>query len=178
MKLRHFVLVAAGIWLMAFTCRPAMAEVRVGINIGIPLFTFQAPPELAVIPGSYIYFVPGIDEDIRFYEGRWYRHWNNRWHRSRNYNGPWTYLAPRYVPAPFLRIRPDFRQRVPKNEWRRYDDVNRHWRRWEKDRYWETKHDWWREKQEQRHDDRDNRGKRDHRDDRDNRHDDHGNRGR
>lgn len=167
MKLTKCMGMAAGLWLI-LVGQPAVAGVNVGIGIGIdlplPVFTFQAPPELVVVPGSYVYYVPDVDHDIRFYQGYWYRSWNNRWHRARSYNGPWAFIGPRYVPAPVFRLPPDYRRRVI-YERVRYDDVNRHWRRWERERYWEKNRDWWRKKHDPRDDRRDDRGGRgDHHD--------------
>lgn len=167
MKVKNFVLLIAGFWLLAMVCQPAGTEARVdvGINLNLPLFTFHEPPELAVIPGTYIYYVPDIDADIYFYRGSWYRNWGNRWHRSRNYNGPWSSLGRRHVPGAFFRLPSDYRHRNI-HERMRYRDVDRHWQRWEKDRHWEKGHDWWRGRGG-RDRDRDHRGdrgdRRDHR---------------
>lgn len=50
------------------------AGVRGEVNIAPPpVYPFSAPPEVVVIPGTYVYFVPGINVDILFYHGHWYR---------------------------------------------------------------------------------------------------------
>jgi hypothetical protein len=66
---------------------PAMA--RVDVNVGIvlpPPIVFAAPPELIVLPETYVYVVPNADMDIFFYQGWWWRPWEGRWYRSRYYN--------------------------------------------------------------------------------------------
>lgn len=173
-KLKKVGMAIAAFWMLLVAWRPAEAGLNIGlgINIDLPIFTFQAPPELVVIPGSYVYYVPDVDVDILFYEGHWYRYWNDRWHRSRHYNGPWASIGPSYVPAPFLRLPPDYRHRAIHKRMH-YDDVNRHWRRWEKERYWEQKYDWWRERREAEHDHRDGRRRDERRDDHRERRDDH-----
>ena len=46
---------------------PALAEVSVNIGISLPpLIEFSAPPELIVLPGTYVYVAPDVDEDIYF----------------------------------------------------------------------------------------------------------------
>jgi hypothetical protein len=149
MKMKGAALLAAVLMLLAFVHQPADAgmEIGVGINIGLPLVTFAEPPEMVVIPGSYVYYVPNIQDEVFFYQGIWYRHWGDGWRSSRDYNGPWGYVGPRYVPRPFLRLPPGYRQWAV-HERVRYNDLNTNWRRWEKERYWEKKHDWWREKRE------------------------------
>ena len=48
---------------------PTMAEVSIGINIPLPpLIVFSSPPEVVVIPETYVYVVPDSDEDIFFYD--------------------------------------------------------------------------------------------------------------
>src|SRR5512137_2847702 len=49
---------------------PAMARVDVSINIGLPPpIVFAAPPELVVLPDTYIYVDPYIDVDLFFWNG-------------------------------------------------------------------------------------------------------------
>ena len=55
---------------------PAMAAVDVGISISLPPpIVFAAPPEVVVIPETYVYAVPDLDVDIFFYNGWWWRPW-------------------------------------------------------------------------------------------------------
>src|SRR5660397_204435 len=71
---------------------PSMAGVDVGINISLPpLIVFAAPPEVVVIPETNVYAVPDLDVDIFFYNGWWWRPWEGRWYRSRNYSSGWGY---------------------------------------------------------------------------------------
>ena len=75
---------------LLFVASHSGAGVSVGINVNIPIpvFTFPAPPQVAVIPGTYVYMVPGIDVDIFFHHGWWYRPYEGRWFRASSYNGP------------------------------------------------------------------------------------------
>jgi hypothetical protein len=147
MRVKNAVLVIAITFLAAGVSPSAEATVRVGVgvNIGLPIVTFRQPPALAVIPGTYAYFAPGVEADIFFSGGRWYRPWAGRWYWARAYNGPWVVAGPGFVvPAPLLHLRPGWRARVVIHERISYDRFHRHWRTWERDRYWERHHDWWR----------------------------------
>jgi len=72
MRVNNVVLAIAIGLLAAGVYQPALAvEIGVGVNIDLPVITFHAPPELAVITGTYAYYVPDADDDIFFYEGLW-----------------------------------------------------------------------------------------------------------
>ena len=84
---------------------PAMARVDVGISISLPpLIVFAGPPEVVVIPETYVYAVPDINVDIFFYNGWWWRPWEGRWYRSRNYNSGWAYCQ--NVPSFYREVPP------------------------------------------------------------------------
>ena len=119
------------------------AGVSVGINVNIPLpvFTFPAPPQVVVIPGTYIYMVPGIDVDIFFYHGWWYRPYEGRWYRAPSYNGPWAYMA--RPPEALVVLPPGY------HYWRggygpriTYGQLRGNWQRWERGRHWDRDPGW------------------------------------
>ncbi len=110
----------------------ARAEVNVNINIGPPVVVAE-PPEVALIPGIGVYFVPGGDVDLFFNAGFWWSPRGTRWYRARAYDGPWVVVERRVVPGPVIRVPRDYRaryvkvKRVPYGQWkkshhRRYDD--------------------------------------------------------
>ena len=71
---------------------PTMARVDIDINISLPPpVRFVEPPELVVLPGTYVYAVPDVDVDIFFYDGWWWRSWDRHWYRSREYSSGWVY---------------------------------------------------------------------------------------
>jgi hypothetical protein len=76
----------------------AEVDVNVGVFAPPPVYVVPAPPPVVVIPGSYVYFAPGLDVDILFYHGYWWRQYQERWYRSRTYNGPWGYIRGERVP--------------------------------------------------------------------------------
>ncbi|MBF0559497.1 MAG: hypothetical protein HQL08_12045, partial [Nitrospirae bacterium] len=65
---------------LAFSA-PAMAGINIDIGIALPPpVVFAAPPELIVLPGTYVYVAPDIADDIFFYNGWWWRPWEGRWY--------------------------------------------------------------------------------------------------
>ena len=132
--------------LLALVLSAQSEAARVDINIALPPVVFSSPPPLVVIPGTYAYFAPGVDADILFYQGYWYRPYEGRWFRAKSYNGPWATIAGDRVPAVFLDIPPDFRHVWHERPHIPYGDFNRNWKRWERDRYWERDKQWMEER--------------------------------
>lgn len=96
------------------------AQVNVGINISLPpLIVFAAPPELVVIPETYVYVVPDVEMDIFFYNGWWYRPWEDQWYRSRHYDSGWYHY--RKVPSFYREIPSSWRDDYREQRWRGHD---------------------------------------------------------
>jgi hypothetical protein len=81
--------------LAAFLAGTAPAGVNVNVNIGVPLpqVVVAAPPEMAVIPGTYVYIATDVNADLMFYRNNWYRPHGGGWYVSLNYNGPAAELS-------------------------------------------------------------------------------------
>jgi hypothetical protein len=152
---RHMGFVVTGIALAILVGFASQSDARVNINIGIgiPAYNFGAPPSLVVIPGTYAYFVPGVDLDILFYQGFWYRPYEGRWYRARGYNGPWVYISAGRVPRVLIGLPHDYRRLYGGHRHIEYGDFNRNWRRWERERYWD-RDERWREGRHERREDR------------------------
>ena len=58
-----------------------MAQVGISISFGLPSpIEFAAPPDVVVLPDTDdVYVVPGIDVDLFFWSGWWWRPWYGRW---------------------------------------------------------------------------------------------------
>ncbi len=140
MKRSKAVLIAAGALLLLSTFLPGQgkAGVQVGVGINVPLFRFETPPPLVVLPGTYGYFVPDARIDIFYYHDYWYRPYEGRWFRSRGYNGPWAHVAPTVVPGFLLDLPPDYRHVPPGHRRIPYGQVRKNWRKWENERYWDS----------------------------------------
>jgi hypothetical protein len=94
----------------------ASAAVQVNINLGPPPIRVAEPPEMVMIPGIQVYFVPGLEFDVFFYNGYWWSPRGNRWYRSRDYNGPWKTISRFRVPSPVSRVPKDYRSRYEKQQ--------------------------------------------------------------
>lgn len=129
---------------------PAMAGVDVSVSIGLPPpIVFAGPPELIVVPETYVYVVPDIDVDIFFYNGWWWRPWEGRWYRSRYYDSGWVYYQ--RAPSFYRSIPPGWRNDYRDHRWRGHQwnyqriphqQVQQNWRGWEKNRHWEKQQTW------------------------------------
>ncbi len=138
--MRKLVVLAAILLLVLGFSGKSSARINIGINIPLPpMVTFSAPPELVVIPGTYVYYCPDVNVDILFYGGYWYRPYGAYWYRSASYAGPWVYIES--APSVLISLPHDYRiiarggRRIP------YADLHRNWRAWERERYWDH-HNW------------------------------------
>ena len=115
----------------------APAEINVNLNIGPPPVVASEPPEVVLIPGAGVYFVPDGGANIFFHAGFWWSPRGDRWYRSRVYNGQWVAVERRFVPVEVIRVPRDYRVRykhakhVPYGQWkkehsRKHDDNGRH----------------------------------------------------
>lgn len=144
MKKSTFISFVLGILMLAcgfFLVPGSFAGVHVGVGINLPVYTFAAPPELVVIPGTYAYTVPDAGVDIIFHHDYWYRPFEGRWYRSRHYNGPWVFIDRHRVPGFFLNLPPDYRRHHPGYERISYGHFKKNWRTWERDRHWDRHHE-------------------------------------
>ncbi|HJV67108.1 MAG TPA: hypothetical protein VJ550_15355, partial [Geomonas sp.] len=96
--------------LVCGTVSLAAAEVHVNVNLGPPPIAVAAPPEVVLVPGSNVYFVPEVNFDVFFYNGYWWSPRGDRWYRARAYNGPWATVPRRMVPAPVYGVPHDYRR--------------------------------------------------------------------
>lgn len=130
--------------------RPSSTTVQVDVAVAAPPpVTFRQPPQLVVIPETYVYAVPSIDIDIYFFDGWWWRSWENRWYRSRSYSSGWIYYQ--HVPVFYRDIPREWRRFYRERRWRDqswdyrplpYVEVERNWQSWEQNRYWEKQKKW------------------------------------
>ncbi|MHB8882806.1 MAG: hypothetical protein ACYC69_15015 [Thermodesulfovibrionales bacterium] len=141
-KMRRSYVLAAGALLLVLAGSAVKAEAGVSVNIGvnIPAYRFAAPPEVVVIPGTNVYMVPDIDVDVLFFQGYWWRPYEGRWYRSRDYRGSWRYVAPGRIPRGLRALPGDYRHRLsPGYERVPHRDVQRNWRKWEREKYWDRR---------------------------------------
>jgi hypothetical protein len=114
--------------------------VNVTVGNNLPVYRFPAPPDLVVIPGTYVYMVPDIEMDLLYYQNYWWRPYEGRWYRSRDYNGQWSSEEPRRIPNAIRSLPHDYRHRLSSGYERLpHRDVERNWERWEKEKYWDSR---------------------------------------
>lgn len=145
-------LLLGGLLLTLVTIVPIPTIAQIDIRISIPLpppIVFPAPPEVIVIPNTYVYVVPDIDIDIFFWDGWWWRLWEGRWYRSRYYDRGWVYY--RYIPYFYYDIDLGWRKFYRERHWHGhrwdyqripYQHLQRNWRSWNSNRYWEREIKW------------------------------------
>ncbi len=131
---------------------PTMAQVNVNFGFSLPLppaIHFQAPPRMIVLPNTDIYVDPDVNVDIFFNDGWWWRPYQGRWYRSRDYNSGWTHH--RQPPAFYREVprhwKDDYRNHQWKgNRWtperRDHREVQKNWNYWKKDKHWEKNNNW------------------------------------
>ncbi|MBZ0168875.1 hypothetical protein MELA_02217 [Candidatus Methylomirabilis lanthanidiphila] len=82
----------------------------IGVNIGAPSppppppIAIAAPPPLVVVPGTPVYYAPGLSVNFFSYGRRYYTRHNGAWFMAANYSGPWTFIAVERVPRPVLAV--------------------------------------------------------------------------
>ncbi len=131
-------LLFSAILFAVITGLPVISMARVDVSVNIPLpppVVFAAPPAVVVLPGTNVYAVPDVEAEIFFRQGWWWRHWDNRWYRSRYYDHGWAYY--RGYPAWYRGIPRDWRDNYRNHVWRGrpwnyhpiyHHDLDRHWR--------------------------------------------------
>src|SRR5256712_9548540 len=104
---------------------PAHAgNVSVGVNIGVPVpppppVMIAEPPRVVVVPGSPVYYAPGVDFNLFVYHQHYYRFHEGAWFIASSHGEPWTHVVQARVPQPVLavpvtyyRIPPGHAQRI------------------------------------------------------------------
>jgi len=129
---------------------PTMAGVNISINFPLPPpIVFAAPPELIVIPETYVYVAPDIDVDFFFWNGWWWRPWEGRWYRSYYYDRGWAYYD--NVPSFYFDVDFGWRGYYREHNWYghpwnyeriHYSQLHQNWRTWNNTRHWERHGTW------------------------------------
>jgi hypothetical protein len=139
------------LWTLAMVV-PMSAMAKVDVHVSIPLpppIVFAAPPSAVVIPETYVYTFPDVQEEIFFYNGWWWRSWGGRWYRSRHYNSGWVHY--KSVPSFYSKIPSNWRNDYRDHRWKGYrwnyqripqNQLQNNWKSWERNKYWEKQHSW------------------------------------
>jgi hypothetical protein len=129
---------------------PTMAAVDISIGISLPpQIVFAAPPQVIVIPDTFVYAAPDIDVDLFFWNGWWWRPWEGRWYRSHYYDRGWAYYN--NVPSFYFDVDPGWRRHYRDHDWYGhrwnyeripYKRLQQNWKTWDKNRHWERQVKW------------------------------------
>ncbi len=96
------------LWMMLGAVTPAMAQLNIGIGIGLPGVSIginlPVYPELVQVPGYPVYYAPRLNTNYFFYDGMYWVYEGDNWYASSWYNGPWGVVGPEVVPVFMLRI--------------------------------------------------------------------------
>ena len=62
------------------------------------------PPQLVVVPGSPVFYAPGVEMNFFAYGGRYYSFHRGGWFVATKHGGRWVAVAPGQVPQPVLAV--------------------------------------------------------------------------
>ncbi len=93
--------------------------------------TIPAEPDVIVIPGSDVYYIPDIEANIVFYDGNWYRFYEGHWYLSASLSGPWVYIEDPPVVIATLPPRYYGKHRI------HFRELKERWREWKREHRWE-----------------------------------------
>jgi hypothetical protein len=57
-----------------------------------------------------VYFVPGVNYDVFFYNGYWWSPRGARWYRAKQYKGPWGVVQINHVPRNLFKVPKNYRE--------------------------------------------------------------------
>lgn len=153
MKSKHLgKLILVGVTAICPAMMAETAGAQVGISVGFalpPPIVFAAPPELVVLPGSYVYVAPEIADDMYFVDGWWWRPWQGHWYRSHSYNTGWGYYG--NEPSFYGNVNHGWRNNYRDRQWEgqswNYERmpeqrVATNWSSWKSNNYWSSQQNW------------------------------------
>jgi hypothetical protein len=110
------VLAFTAILALAIVSPVAADNASIGVKIGVPApprvvvmpppppVALVAPPKLVVVPGSPVFYAPGVNINFFAYGGRYYSFHEGAWFIATTRGGPWATIAPARVPQPVLAV--------------------------------------------------------------------------
>lgn len=81
-----------------------------GISIG---FNVPSYPQLVLVPGSPVYYDPGLGQNYFYYDGLYWVYMDDTWYSSGWYDGPWDSIRRDDVPLFLLRVPVRYYRRPP-----------------------------------------------------------------
>lgn len=97
----------------------AQAAVSVSLRIGDryrgPQLSFYSQPDVALIPGTEVYYVDNADYDLYRYGDFWYYYYDGGWYRADDIDGPFYFISYTTVPYSIRYVPVSYR-----HHWRNY----------------------------------------------------------
>jgi hypothetical protein len=138
----RYLLVTMALVLSPFTHTAAQVSIQIGlpgVSIGInqPVY-----PQMVAVPGYPVYYDPRASSNYFFYDGMYWVFQGDSWYASSWYDGPWSAVAPPYVPYFILRVPVSYYRYPPVyfRGWQR-DGPPRWGEHWGND--WQRQHSGW-----------------------------------
>ncbi|MFO0754231.1 MAG: glycine zipper 2TM domain-containing protein [Thermodesulfovibrionales bacterium] len=92
-----------------------------------PPYAVHGAPPVVLIPGTYVYVVPGSEGRLLYYDGSWWRPVRGHWYRSRFHDGPWMHVRFDRVPYALRDLPPDYPRMLYGQHRAACEDVRNHW---------------------------------------------------
>ena len=80
----------------------AAADVRIGVNIGVPGVVVAPPIPVVVAPPPPVVIAPGAP--VYYYGSSYYTYFNGAWFLGPGHGGPWAYVQVARVPRPIIAV--------------------------------------------------------------------------
>ena len=80
----------------------AAADVRIGVNIGVPGVVVAPPVPVVVPPAPPVVIAPGAP--VYYYGTHHYTYFNGAWFLGPGHGGPWAYVPVARVPRPIIAV--------------------------------------------------------------------------
>ena len=80
----------------------AAADVRIGVNIGVPGVGVAPPIPVVVAPPPPVVIAPGAP--VYYYGSSYYTYYNGAWFLGPGHGGPWAYVPVARVPRPIIAV--------------------------------------------------------------------------
>jgi hypothetical protein len=107
--MRRFVVAVTGFTLGVLAVGGALtsvaaADVRIGVNVGVPGVVVAPPPPVVVapVPVAPVVIAPGVP--VYYYGTSYYTFYNGAWFLGPGYGGPWRYVPVARVPRPIIAV--------------------------------------------------------------------------
>jgi hypothetical protein len=76
----------------------------IAVPVPPPPMIIAEPPRVVVVPGSPVYYAPGVDFNLFVYHRHYYRFHEGAWFIAPAHGGPWKHMVQARVPAPVLAV--------------------------------------------------------------------------